>query len=202
MDNLFLFLFLASFVCLIIGLVKPMVFSRFLKDKANRKYVGLVFGVSTILFFILFGVISDKPTPTTSPATSMNNAVTKTEAPATIPTPSYSFNIPSLLGKNIDEVRLVLGIPLDKDLAEPTAEQLKLGVDEWDNSFKKDDRELLVTFNPSTRKIVDFFLSGDNKVELIEEGNLKEDDSSYTIEQVKQLKNPSAITGIKVIPKK
>mgnify|MGYP001591345051 FL=1 len=198
MENLFLLLFLASFVCLIIGLVKPTAFSRFFKDKANRKFVGLVFGISTVLFFILFGVTPNKSTLTTS----TNNAVTKAETPATTPTLSYSFDMPSLLGKNIDEVRLVLGAPLNKDLTEPTAEQLKLGVEEWDNSYKKDGQELLVTFNPSTRKIVDFFLSGDNKAKLIEAGNLKENDSNYTIEQVKQLKNPSAITGIKIIPKK
>lgn len=201
MENLFLLLFLASFVCLIVGLVKPTAFSRFFKDKANRKFVGLVFGISTVLFFILFGVTPNKPTPTTNPTTSTNNATTKAETPATTPTPSYLFDMPSLLGKNIDEVRLVLGTPLDKGLTEPTTEQLKLGVEEWGNSYKKDGQELLVTFNPSTREIVDFFLSGDNKAKLIEAGNLIEDDSSYTVEQVKQLKNPSAITGIKVIPK-
>lgn len=201
MNGLFLFLFLVSIVCLIVGFIQPKVFSRFLKDKANRKFVGIVFGITTVLFFVLFGATSSKSTPTTSPVTTTGNTPAKTETPATTPTPSYSFDIPSLLGKNIDEVRLVLGTPLDKDLTEPTAEQLKLGADEWDNSYKKDDQELLVTFNPSTRIIVDFFLSGDNKAKLIEAGNLKENDTSYTIEQVKQLNNPSAITGIKIAPK-
>jgi len=201
MNGLFLFLFLVSIVCLIVGLIQPKVFSRFFKDKANRKFVGLVFGIATVLFFILFGATSSKSTPATTPTNTTNSVPTKTETPATTPTPSYSFDIPSLLGKNIDEVRIVLGTPLDKDLTEPTAEQLKIGADEWDNSYKKGDQELLVTFNPSTRKIVDYFLSGDNRAKLIEAGNLKENDSKYTIEQVKQLKNPSAITGIKIISK-
>lgn len=201
MENLFLLLFLASFICLIVGLVRPTVFSRFFKNKANRKFIGLVFGASTISFFILFGITPSKSTPTASQSVSTNNTTTKAEMPTMSPTLSYSFDMPSLLGKNIDEIRIVLGAPLDENLTEPTAEQLKLGVDEWDNSYKKDRQELLVTFNPSTRKIVDFFLSGDNKAKLIEAGNLKENDSSYTLEQVKQLKNPSAITGIKVIPK-
>ena len=192
MNGLFLFLFLVSIVCLVVGLIQPKVFTRFFKDKANRKFVGMVFGIATVLFFILFGATSSKSTPSTNPTTTTNNTPTKT---------SYSFDIPSLLGKNIDEIRLVLGTPLDKDLTEPTAEQLKLGAGEWDNSYKKGDQELLVTFNPTTRKIVDFFLSGDNKAKLIEAGNLKENDTSYTIEQVKQLKNPTAITGIKITPK-
>lgn len=197
MNGLFLFLFLVSIVCLIVGLIQPIVLSRLLKDKANRKFIGIFFGIATILFFILFGTTSSKSTPTTNPATTTDNTPSKTETL----TPSYSFDIPSLLGKNIDEVRQVLGTPLDKNLTEPTAEQLKLGADEWDNSYKKGNQELLVTFNPITRKIVDFFLSGDNKAKLIEAGNLKENDSNYTIEQVKQLKNPSAITGIKITPK-
>lgn len=187
MDNLFLLLFLASFVCLIVGLVKPAVFSRLFKHKTNRKYVGIVFCMAVVLFLILFGVTSSEIAPTTNPTTTT--------------VPSHSYDIPSLLGKNIDEVRLVLGTPLDKNLTEPTAEQLKLGTDEWDNSYKKGDQELLVTFNPSTRKIVDYFLSGDNKAKLIEAGNLKEDDFKYTVEQVNQLKNPSAITGLKIVPR-
>src|SRR3989344_2325622 len=148
MNGLFLFLFLVSIVCLVVGLIQPKVFTRFFKDKANRKFVGMVFGIATVLFFILFGATSSKSTPSTNPTTTTNNTPTKTETPATTPTPINSFDIPSLLGKNIDE---------------PTAEQLKLGAGEWDNSYKKGDQELLVTFNPTTRKIVDFFLSGDNK---------------------------------------
>lgn len=59
MDNLFLLLFLASFLCLIIGLVKPTVFSRFAKGKIKRKKIGLIFGIAIIAFFVIFGMIID-----------------------------------------------------------------------------------------------------------------------------------------------
>lgn len=54
MNNLFLLLFLASFICLIVGLIKPTVFSRFIKDGVTRKKIGLIFGIVTLAFFILF----------------------------------------------------------------------------------------------------------------------------------------------------
>lgn len=66
MDNLFLLLFLASFVCLIIGLVKPTVFSRFIKGEITRKKIGLIFGIATVVFFVMFGMTTDTSKQTQS----------------------------------------------------------------------------------------------------------------------------------------
>lgn len=66
MGNLFLLLFLASFVCLIIGLVKPMVFSRFIKGEITRKKIGLIFGITTVAFFVMFGMTTDTSKQTQS----------------------------------------------------------------------------------------------------------------------------------------
>lgn len=120
----------------------------------------------------------------------------------------YIFDVPALIGKNIDEVRTILGTPLDKELTEPSQEQLNLGANQWDNTFRKDGEDLLVTFSPLTRQIVDFFIATDDssgktqdKNHLLELGNLKEGDSRYNIEFVKTLKDPSYYTGVKAIPK-
>ena len=59
MENLFLLLFLVSFACLIIGLIKPTIFSRFIKSGITRKKIGLIFGIVTIAFFILFAITTD-----------------------------------------------------------------------------------------------------------------------------------------------
>lgn len=59
MNNLFLLLFLASFVCLIVGLVKPTAFSRFIKGEITRKKIGLIFGIATFVFFVLFGITTN-----------------------------------------------------------------------------------------------------------------------------------------------
>lgn len=66
MDNLFLLLLLVSFVCLIIGLVKPTVFSRFIKGEITRKKIGLIFGIATVAFFVMFGMITDTSKQTQS----------------------------------------------------------------------------------------------------------------------------------------
>lgn len=66
MDNLFLLLFFASFVCLIIGLVKPTVFSRFIKGEITRKKIGLIFGIATVAFFVMFGMTTDTSRQTQS----------------------------------------------------------------------------------------------------------------------------------------
>ncbi len=61
MNSLFLVLLLLSFVGIIVGLIKPSV----VKMK-SRKQSLLVFGGSTVLFFLLFGVTAD-PAPVTTP---------------------------------------------------------------------------------------------------------------------------------------
>ena len=108
------------------------------------------------------------------------------------------FDIPSLLGKSIDEIRKILGKPQDQEM-EPTELQLKIGIDDWNNIFTKDGQELLVTFNPRTRRVMDFFLEGQDKTILMQRGNLAEGTSAYRIEPVKEIRNPSKITGIKII---
>lgn len=59
MNNLFIFLSLVFFVCLIVGLIKPTFFSRFSKSGITRKKIGLIFGVGTLVFFILFAATTD-----------------------------------------------------------------------------------------------------------------------------------------------
>lgn len=87
MNNLFAILLLASVVCLAIGLIKPTVFSRVIKGGSARKKIGLVFGIATLAFFVLFGVTSGTDTKQESEkvANTGQSAVTKS---ATSPTAS------------------------------------------------------------------------------------------------------------------
>lgn len=109
------------------------------------------------------------------------------------------FDVPSLLGKNVDQIKAVLGNPVSD--AEPTKQQLSVGVSEWDKEFQKDGQSLLVTYNPKTRQVIDFFISGTSKTDVLIIGNLKDGDSKYSIDYVKSLKNPAEITGVKVSKK-
>lgn len=118
----------------------------------------------------------------------------------------YTYDVPSLIGKNVDEVKFDLTVYQKKTL-EPTDEQIKLGVKEWDVSFEKDGKELLVTYIINNKKVKDFFISTDdpsgktqNKNHLLEIGNLTDGSNRYDIEFVRTITDPSYFTGVKVIP--
>jgi len=57
MENLFIILLLVSFICLIIGLIKPRLVLGFLKGNKTRKEVVLIFGELSVLFFVLFSLV-------------------------------------------------------------------------------------------------------------------------------------------------
>lgn len=209
MSGLFALLFFTSLVALILGLIKPRIISRLLRKDLSRRKIGLLFGILTIAFLILASLTTDTIS-TTKPK--IENTQTSTPQPKQQIVkekqqiiPKYVFDVPSLVGKNIDEVKAVLGSPADK---EPTQQQMSLGIDEWSLTFKKDGKELLVTYNPKTKKIIDFFISTDDpsgktkdRNHLMELGNLKETDPKYKLEFVKAIKDSSTYTGVKVIPK-
>ena len=60
MSVLFFLLFFVSLISLIVGLIKPTAFSRFIKGEITRKRIWLIFGISTFAFFILTGTFADK----------------------------------------------------------------------------------------------------------------------------------------------
>lgn len=109
------------------------------------------------------------------------------------------FDIPSLLGKDIDGVKKALGT-LSSD-TEPTKQQLSMGITEWEKSYDKDGKSLLITYDAKTRKVKDYFISGTEKNDLLTIGGVREEETNYTVKFVKSIKDPSTITGMKVIIK-
>src|SRR5690625_43516 len=56
MESLFLILFFISFLALLIGLIKPNIVLKWLREaKRSRKSVAMYFGIAAVVFFILFG---------------------------------------------------------------------------------------------------------------------------------------------------
>ena len=116
------------------------------------------------------------------------------------------FDVPSLIDKNIDEVNKIIGKPSND--SEPTKVQLKAGVDEWDKTYTKDGYELLISYNPNTRQVTDFFIgtkdsSGktNDYEDLLQVTNMTENSSTVKVEPVKTIQNPEYYTGI-IIKKK
>lgn len=117
------------------------------------------------------------------------------------------FNLPLIIGKDINDVRKALESPIDKDI-EPTKLQAKMGVDEWNNNFEKEGFTLVVTFNPKTRKVIDFFIgtkdpSGttNDYSDLLQKCNVTNDNPKYSIIPVPAIKDNTKYTGIRIMEK-
>jgi hypothetical protein len=78
--NLYLLFFLISVGCLIAGLIRP----RWVK-MPSRKRASAVFGIASILFFVLVGTSANSSSSTTAPA---SDQVTASSSAQTVPTPS------------------------------------------------------------------------------------------------------------------
>ena len=150
-------------------------------------------GCGCFLLALIFGLtISACDSETQKPST------TKTEEPEK-ETQKVIYDIPSLVDKNIDEVKTVLGTP--KSETEPTQQQKDLGFNQGSLMYEKDSQGLLITYNSKTRTITDFFLDGTDKNKLLASGNLSEKNDKYLVEAVQQLDDKSKITGIKASKK-
>ena len=89
MDNLFLLIFFASIIALVVGLVKPAAFSRFIKGEITRKKIGTIFGIATVASFVLFAVTTDssKNNNEVAPQPVVENTQTVTENKNDTPAP-------------------------------------------------------------------------------------------------------------------
>jgi len=115
--------------------------------------------------------------------------------------PAYAFDIPSLLGQDIDALKQTLGAPTED--SEPTAAQLQLGTDTWEKSWTKGEYDLMATYDVKTKKVVDLFLSTNTDAafasfkdtdNILKIGNLEKSNSRYSVEFVKA--NKGGYTGV------
>ncbi|MFA5129734.1 MAG: hypothetical protein WC477_02310 [Patescibacteria group bacterium] len=167
-----------------------------LKKSLTKKQQQSIIGIFALLIIIFIGI-------------KMIQSGTKnglSEQPKASSIVQQVFDVPSLVGKNIDGVIVALGSPTSG--TEPTALQLQSGTTEWDKSWDKNGTSLLVTYNLKTKKVVDFFVgttdpSGltKDKQQLLTLTGTREGQSSYVVEFVQALKSPGSYTGIKITPR-
>lgn len=145
-------------------------------------------------------ILSSCNSSSSTEQTTAKTSITKTDIKTV-------FDVPSLIGKNIDEVRKILGKPTDKEI-DPSKAQLKMDLDSWDNNFEKDGYSLLVTYNPQNRKVIDFFISTKDPSgitsdysDLLKVCNITNDNTKYTVEPVPTIKDDTKYTGIKITAK-
>ncbi|KAA9327111.1 hypothetical protein F0P96_17890 [Hymenobacter busanensis] len=120
---------------------------------------------------------------------------------------AVKVNMPSLVGRNIDQIRKVLGPPVESTQSsvgmEPTAAQMQSTKGEgWINTFEYSGSTVVATFNARTRKVRDLVLIGSNEEELMRRGNLSLVSPDYVVLPVNNPTDPAKITGIRVVARK
>lgn len=161
----------------------------------NKKVLATI---GIVILSIIVYSSDDEATPNTQEAAS---GTSETQQPASTPEPAIQpiFDIPALVGKNVDEVKAALGKPEQED--KPTQQQISLGINTGDLGYTKDGLGLLVNYDVTSKEALEFFLEGEDKAKLLAQGNLQEKSDTYVVEAVQVLNNPSEITGIKVMKK-
>lgn len=182
-----LLVLVALFFC--VGLVRPALFHKGLTR-------GRVFVLSMALFIVFGFINANLPKEPEQIGPKIQAVEIKPE--------EVAFDIPSIIkSRTIEEVVKVLGKPSHD--TEPTGLQVQQGTNEWDKKFTaKSGQELLVTYNPKTRAVIDYFfpLNTSSTAALLKLGNLNPDSPFYRVEPVQALTLPLGnYTGIKVIPK-
>ncbi len=116
------------------------------------------------------------------------------------------FDIPSLIGKNLKQLRTDLGTPSYD--TEPTPLQLK-NSSTWEKTWSREGYSLMVTYNAKTNTITDYFLGSEtddnyvlfkNTNNILKVGNLTPSTSDYSIKFVEAV-NGSGYTGVIVTPR-
>lgn len=176
-------------VIILAGLVFFPPMTKYLKEKHN-------FSISTPLkIVLLFGIIimggyfisqDDDTTPA---------AVTEIR-------PSVAYDVPSLVGLSLAEIREKLGTPSYD--TEPTAQQLALGgIDTWEKSWDVGEYSIMATYDIKTKEVTDLFFGADTDAafkqfedtnSILAAGGLSISDPKYSVEFVKA-KNAPGYTG-------
>ncbi len=173
-------LFAGVLVLLAASIMMPLTYS-FIKSKVN-------FSLSRsarIFFYTLFVVFG-----TMGLIFSSDDQI----AVAPVSTQKMVFDIPSLVGKDVKQLREILGTPsYDK---EPTSQQAAL-FGTWEKTWTREGYDLMVTYNIRNKKVVDLFLGADtdatyaifeNTNNILKVGNLQSNSSEYSVEFVKVIK--------------
>ncbi|MBI2638147.1 hypothetical protein HYW83_01000 [Candidatus Peregrinibacteria bacterium] len=213
MNNVFSLLVFASFICLIVGLVKPTAFSRFIKGEITRKKIAIIFGIAFLFFSGLLGSVTnpnsgnlsetekvaEQKIETKTPANqSQQQVITQTPKAVAVSSKArtqFVYDIPSLLDKNYNQIKTKLGKTTKVVQADNQADAL----------FIKQGFEFYVTYNTKTKEVIEFFLVTDDPSgktqdinRLMDIGNLSKDDARYTVEFTRPIDDKSAYTGITV----
>lgn len=104
MAVIFSLLFLAAFGCLVIGMIKPSVFSAYFKNGATRGKLLLIFGGTTFLSMLFIGSSQD----TSSISASNNTGITGLDNRNAVTITKAEFD-QIQMGMSYEQVREIIG---------------------------------------------------------------------------------------------
>jgi len=112
------------------------------------------------------------------------------------------FDVPALLGQDIDQIRSSLLGKTQGRADDPNARQYQSGPAEWTKSFARDTTTLLVSFNSQTRQVHDFFIRTahgptTDYTPLLQLANVRANDRRVRIEPKKTLSSPALYSGVR-----
>lgn len=162
------------------------------KKPMNKFVKYLLWGIGG---FILLGVVAVNSDDSSQSLTAA--AMERKKAPVV-------FDVPALFGKNITELKKVLGKTESETI--PTKLQAKNGIT-GEAEFKKGNHTLLVTYNPITKipvafSIMELDLASKDYNQLIDAANVDEENLNYTVKPIKSLMNDSVYSSVEIIPGK
>ncbi len=131
MENLFALLILASLVLLVIGFFSPK--TSLFWDKKNqptKKRSGMIYGISLVASFILFGVFSDSKKSTSSSSSSADNS-TATE--------KIVENKPAITQQQLDSIENEKNQSAIKEREDQTIKAPNLTASYEENEVKADE---------------------------------------------------------------
>lgn len=112
------------------------------------------------------------------------------------------FDVPTLLGQDIDQIRSSLLGKTQGRADDPNARQYQSGPTEWTKTFARDTTTLLVSFNSQTRQVHDLFIrtahgpTADYS-SLLQLANVRANDRRVRSEPMKTQASPVLYSGVR-----
>ena len=142
---------------------------------------------------LLFGCASTEQA--TSEAPSATRALTLNRA----------FDVPALIGMNADQIAKPLTGRTIRPDHDRTPRDLPTGATEALYTYWRDTTALVVSYNPTTLKVNNFFLKTKHGLtsdytSLLKLANVSQYDKRLSIEPMASVGNPQLFTGVKLVP--
>ena len=129
------------------------------------------------------------------------------ETPSVTPTLTVNraFDVPALLGMNADQIAKPLTGQTIRPDHDRTPRDLPTGATEAIYTYWHDTTALVVSYNPATLKVSNFFLKTKHGLTsdyttLLKLANVSQYDKRMSIEPMASVDNPQLYTGVKLVP--